>query len=126
MLFLSAAAARYHFRSLSFWDRTGVRDGATALLGGILVGLITVGLGELLLPRLLTARKSLSPAGIVGSTVLLIFATSLAAALVRLNGPFLAELREQHTTLLAAMVVAGPGVILGGQLGPMVAQRLNV
>jgi len=111
---------------LSPRERAGVRDGATALVGGILLGLITVGLGELLLPRLLTTRKSLSPAEIVGSTVLLIFMTSLAAALVRLNRPFLAELREQHTTLLAAMVVAGPGVILGGQLGPMVAQRLNV
>jgi uncharacterized protein len=124
MFFLSAAA-RYHFRSLSFWDRAGVRDGATALLGGILVGLITVGLGELLLPRLLTACKSLSPAEIVGSTVLLIFVTSLAAALARLNGPFLAGLSEQRTTLLGAMVFAGPGVILGGQLGPMVARRLN-
>jgi uncharacterized protein len=103
-----------------------VRDGATALLGGILLGLITVGLGELLLPRLLTTRKSLSPAEIVGSTVLLIFVTSLAAALARLNGPFLAGLSEQRTTLLGAMVFAGPGVILGGQLGPMVARRLNV
>ncbi len=85
-----------------------------------------MGLGELLLPCLLTARKSLSPAEIVGSTVLLIFVTSLAATLVRLNGLFLADLSEQRTTLLGAMVFAGPGVILGGQLGSMVARRLNV
>jgi uncharacterized protein len=102
-----------------------VRDGANALLGGILLGLITVGLGELLLPRLLTTRKSLPPAGIVGSTVLLIFVSSLAAVLVRLNGPFLAELSEHQGTLLGAMVFAGPGVLLGGQLGPMMARRLN-
>jgi uncharacterized protein len=118
-------AERYHCRSLSCRERAGVRDGATALLGGILLGLITVGLGELLLPRLLTARKSLSPAEIVGSTVLLIFVTGLAAALVRLNGAFLAALGEQRATLLGAMVFAGPGVVLGGQLGPMVARRLN-
>jgi uncharacterized protein len=112
-------------RTCSPGERAGVRDGATALLGGILLGLITVGLGELLLPRLLTTRKSLSPAEIVGSTVLLIFVTSLAAVLVRLNGPFLAELSEQQGTLLGAMVFAGPGVLLGGQLGPTMARRLN-
>jgi uncharacterized protein len=116
----------YHRRSRALRERAVVRDGATALLGGILLGLITVGLGELLLPRLLTVRKSLSPAEIVGSTVLLIFVTGLAAALVRLNGSFLVALGEQRATLLGAMVFAGPGVVLGGQLGPMVAQRLNV
>ena len=126
VLFPLSAIAKYHLRAFSLWERTGVRDGATALLGGTLLGLITVGLGELLLPRLLTTRKSLSPAAIVGSTVLLIFVTSLAAALVRLNGPFLAGLSEQRSTLLGAMVFAGPGVILGGQLGPMVARRMNV
>jgi uncharacterized membrane protein YfcA len=114
-----------HRRSRSLRQRAVVRDGATALVGGILLGLITVGLGELLLPRLLSARKSLSPAEIVGSTVLLIFVTSLAAALARLNGSFLAALGEQRALLLGAMLFAGPGVVLGGQLGPMVARRLN-
>jgi uncharacterized membrane protein YfcA len=33
---------------------------------------------------------------------------------------------EQQVTLLGAMLFAGPGVLLGGQLGPMMAQRLNV
>jgi uncharacterized membrane protein YfcA len=121
-----SAVAKHHFRALSLWERAGVKDGATALLGGTLLGLIAVGLGELLLPRLLTTRKSLSPSAIVGSTVLLIFLTSLAAALVRLHGPFLAGLSEQRSTLLGAMLFAGPGVILGGQLGPMVARRLHV
>jgi uncharacterized protein len=95
------------------------------LLGGLLLGLITVGLGELLLPRLLAERKSLSPAEIVGSTVLVIFVTSLAAALVRLNGPFLGALSEQRAALLGAMLFAGPGVVLGGQLGPMMARHLD-
>jgi len=95
------------------------------LLGGFLLGLITVGLGELMLPRLLAERKSLTPAEIVGSTVLVIFVTSLAAALVRLNGPFLAALSEQHATLVGALLFAGPGVVLGGQLGPMMVRHLN-
>jgi len=95
------------------------------VLGGLLLGLITVGLGELLLPRLLAERKSLSPAQVVGSTVLVIFVASLAAALVRLNGPFLAALGEQWATLLGAILFAGPGVVVGGQLGPMMTRRLN-
>jgi uncharacterized membrane protein YfcA len=95
------------------------------LLGGLGLGLITVGLGEIMLPRLLVKRKSLSPAAIVGSTVVVIFVTSLAAALVRLNGPFLAALSEQRATLMGALLFAGPGVILGGQLGPMLARHLK-
>jgi uncharacterized membrane protein YfcA len=122
----TSAAAKDHWQATSPWKREGVRDGATALLGGVLLGLITVGLGELLLPRLLTSRRSLPAAVIVGSTVLLISVTSLAAALVRLNGPFLAGLSEQRSTVLGAMLFAGPGVILGGQLGPVVARRLRV
>jgi uncharacterized membrane protein YfcA len=104
---------------------TDVVDRGIGLLGGFFLGLITVGLGELLLPRLLVERKALSPAEAVGTTVLVIFLTSLAAALARLNGPFLLALSEQRTMLLNAMLFAGPGVILGGQLGPRLARHLD-
>jgi hypothetical protein len=89
------------------------------------LGLIAVGLGELMLPQLLADRKLVPAARAVGSTVLVIFVTTLAAALVRLNAPFLTALGEQAPTLLGAMLFAGPGVIVGGQLGPMIARRLN-
>jgi uncharacterized membrane protein YfcA len=96
-----------------------------AISGGVLLGLITVGLGELMLPRMLAHRKLGRPADAVGAAVLIIFVTSLAAALARLNAPFMAALVEQHSTLLRAMAFAAPGVIVGGQLGPMLARRLN-
>jgi uncharacterized protein len=96
-----------------------------AIAGGVLLGLITVGLGELMLPRMLADRKLGRPAEAVGAAVVIIFVTSLAAALVRLNGPFMTALVAQHTILLGAMAFAAPGVILGGQLGPMIARRLN-
>jgi uncharacterized membrane protein YfcA len=105
--------------------RTDVVDRGMDLLGGFSLGLITVGLGELLLPRLLVERKALSPAEAVGTTVLVIFVTSLAAALARLNGPFLLALNEQRSVLLNAMLFAGPGVILGGQLGPRLARHFD-
>jgi uncharacterized membrane protein YfcA len=96
-----------------------------AIAGGALLGLITVGLGELMLPRMLADRELGRPADAVGAAVLIIFVTSLAAALARLNGPFAAALVEQHATLLSAMGFVAPGVILGGQLGPMIARRFN-
>jgi uncharacterized membrane protein YfcA len=96
-----------------------------AISGGILLGLITVGLGELMLPRMLADRKLGRPADAVGTAVLIIFVTSLAATLARLNGPFTTALVDQHPTLLRAMACAAPGVILGGQLGPMLARRFN-
>jgi uncharacterized membrane protein YfcA len=88
-----------------------------ALAGGILLGVIAVGLGELMLPRLLASRRPYSTAEAVGSTVLVIVVTSLAAALVRLHGSLLAALGEQRTTLLGAMLFAGPAVVVGGNWG---------
>jgi uncharacterized membrane protein YfcA len=54
-----------------------------------------------------------------------IFVTSLAAALARLNGTFLTALGERCATLLGAMACAGLGVVLGGRLGPVMARGLN-
>jgi hypothetical protein len=96
-----------------------------AVSGGALLGLITVGLGELMLPRMLADRKLGRPADAVGAAVLIIFVTSLAATIARLNGPFMAALVEQHPMLLRAMAFAAPGVILGGQLGPMIVRHFN-
>jgi uncharacterized membrane protein YfcA len=96
-----------------------------ATAGGVLLGLITVGLGELMLPRMLADRKLGRSADAVGAAVLIIFVTSLAATLARLNAALTAALMEQQATLLRAMAFAAPGVILGGQLGPMMAQRLS-
>jgi uncharacterized protein len=89
------------------------------------MGLITVGLGELMLLRMLADRQLSRLGDAVGAAVLIICVTSLAAALARLNGPFMAALVEQHTTPLRAMAFATPGVILGGQLGPMLARRFD-
>jgi uncharacterized membrane protein YfcA len=96
-----------------------------ATTGGVLQGVITVGLGELMLPRMLTERTLGRPADAVGAAVVIIFVTSLAAALARLHGPFMTALGEQYTTLLSALAFAAPGVILGGQLGPLLARRFT-
>jgi uncharacterized membrane protein YfcA len=91
----------------------------------MLLGLITVGLGELMLPRLLVDRPLDRPVDAVGAAVVIIFVTSLGAALARLHGGLMAALLGQQTTWLSAMAFAAPGVILGGQLGPMLARRFK-
>jgi uncharacterized membrane protein YfcA len=115
---------KWHQQATPPRQRAGLPWGI-AIAGGVLLGLITVGLGELMLPRMLADRELGRPAEAVGAAVLIIFVTSLVAALARMNGPFMAALVEQHTTLLSAMAFAAPGVILGGQLGPMIARRFN-
>jgi uncharacterized protein len=122
---LRLATRRFEGVTFLAWERAGVRDYTVALVGGTVHGMIAVGLGELMLPSLLAARKLYNPAKAVGSTVLVIFVTSLAAAMVRLHGPFLTALGEQRMTLLGAIIFATPGVILGGQLGPVIVRRLS-
>jgi uncharacterized protein len=122
---LRSATRRFEAVTSSAWEGARVRDYTIALVGGTVHGAIAVGLGELMLPGLLADRKLYSPAEAVGSTVLVIFVTSLAAAMVRLHGSFLTALGEHRLTLLGAIIFAAPGVILGGQLGPVIARRLN-
>jgi uncharacterized membrane protein YfcA len=108
------------------WPGSHLGEGALGFLGGVTLGLLTVGLGEILLSHLLNQHKPRSVAKAVGSIVLVIFVTSLAAAVMRLTGSLLAILSEQRATLLGALLFAGPGVILGGQLGPSLVRRLDL
>ena len=53
-----------------------------------------------------------------------IFFTSLAAIVGRLPPSFVADLRRELPHLVAIMMWAAPAVIIGGQLGPQIAQKL--
>src|SRR6266849_5484807 len=97
-----------------------------AALGGFLTGLITVGLGKLILPYCLRHERCHSPAEAVGTTVALVFAASLCASLVRLTPPLLQVLRTDYRQLLSILLFVVPGVFIGGQLGPRVAYRFNL
>ena len=97
-----------------------------AALGGFLTGLITVGLGKLILPYCLRHERCRNPAEAVGTTVALVFAASLCASLVRLTPPLLLVLRNDYQRLLGMLLFVVPGVLIGGQLGPRVAYRFNL
>ncbi|MGE0821900.1 MAG: sulfite exporter TauE/SafE family protein [Candidatus Binatia bacterium] len=92
-----------------------------AVLGGVLTGLITVGLGELLVPHCLRHPRCQTPAEAVGTTVTIVFVVSLCAALVRLTPELVAVLHVRSRQLWSMLVFVIPGVLIGGQLGPRIA-----
>ena len=97
-----------------------------AALGGFLTGLIAVGLGKLIMPCCLRHRCCHSPAEAVGTTVALVFFTSLCASLARLTPSLLSVLTTRYQQLLGILLFVVPGVLIGGQLGPRVAYRVSL
>ena len=97
-----------------------------AALGGFLTGLITVGLGKLIMPRCLRHKRCQSPAEAVGTTVALVFFASLCASLARLTPPLLQVLSTEYPQLFSILIFVVPGVLIGGQIGPRVARRASL
>ena len=95
-----------------------------ALLGGALTGLISIGIGILAMPSVLRHRSSRSPAARIGSLVMIIFFTSLAATIGRMRPSLISVLRRDSSQIIAIAIWAVPGVVLGGQIGPRLAQML--
>ena len=94
------------------------------LIAGFLLGLIATGLGKLMVTRLGVHQQIKHHAEAAGTTVVLVFIVSLAAVLVRLNGSFLDVLAQQQSFILSVMTWIAPGVIIGGQLGPVVSTKI--
>lgn len=96
-----------------------------AAIAGFLKGLIATGTGKIIMPCVLKHCKIRSPAEAVGSTVFIIFVVDLFATVFRLTPDFIAVLSEQKNLIFAVMLWVAPGVIIGGQLGPVVARKLS-
>jgi uncharacterized membrane protein YfcA len=95
-----------------------------AVAGGALTGLIAIGVESLAMPIVLRHRSIRTPGEGIGSLVMIIFFTSLAATAGHLRPSFIGELHRQLGGLLAVMLWAAPAVVIGGQIGPRLAQRL--
>ena len=100
----------------------GLPWGASAL-GGLLTGLISVGIGALVGPKMLRNERLWHHARAAGTTLVVAFLTSLAAVLARIDGELLRQLRMGWPRILGVLVVVVPAVVLGGQLGPVIARR---
>ncbi len=93
-------------------------------LGGFSTGLVSVGLGKLILPSCVTHKRISHHAEAVGSVIAVVFITSFIAALARLNPSLIDALRDTRGTIFSIMACVVPGVLLGGQIGPRIARRL--
>lgn len=104
--------------------RSGIHPG-WGLSGGFLTGLISVGTGELLLPRVLEHEQVDRPVVAAGTTLAVVFAASLTAMLLRLSPAFVDVLLAEQGRIASILLWEIPGVLLGSQLGPVVAHRLD-
>jgi uncharacterized membrane protein YfcA len=105
-------------------DRHDRVPASIALVGGALTGLISIGIGILAMPSVLRHRSSHSPGTAIGSLVMIIFFTSMAATIGRIRPPLIAELRRDLPHIVAITIWAIPAVVIGGQVGPRLAQML--
>jgi uncharacterized protein len=105
-------------------DRHDRVPAAIAVVGGVLTGLISIGIGILAMPSVLRHRSSRSPAVAIGSLVIIIFFTSVAATVGRMRPALISELTRDLHQILAISIWAVPGVVLGGQIGPQFARML--
>ncbi|MGF1465372.1 MAG: sulfite exporter TauE/SafE family protein [Sandaracinaceae bacterium] len=94
-------------------------------LGGALQGLIATGSGTLMLGALLAHPRVRDQATAIGTTVLLVFVASLLAVVGRIDGAMVAVLRDRWPEIAGILAFAGPGVVLGGQLGPRLARPIG-
>ena len=94
-------------------------------VGGFMVGMISVGLGKLILPDCISHNKINHHATAIGTTLLIVFITSVAAVLTRLNTDFLNSLKENLSQIINISLFALPGVIAGGQIGPKISRAIQ-
>lgn len=96
-----------------------------AAAGGLLQGLVVTGCGAVLVPTMMRRHRA-PPEVLVGTSVLVVFACALTASLSRLDAQMLAAIETHRHEMLQVLPLAIPGVIVGGQIGPRIAQRLRL
>lgn len=96
-----------------------------AAAGGGFLGLISVGLGELLTPYFLI-RQRYSYALAIGTTVFIVFVTTLVASASHLVALSLSHDQALFQKILDIVAFTIPGVLIGGQLAPMLTMKVKV
>lgn len=106
-------------------DAAASRDGTAATAGGaFLTGLLGVGIGEVVLPQLTRGRGMPIPSA-AGTSVAVVTVTAAAAAVAQLAQ--LAAVADDAAGVVPWELVCYtvPGVIVGGQIAPRLAGRLD-
>lgn len=92
-------------------------------IGGLFVGLISTGLGELN-SYALVKRCRIPTRVTVATSVVVVAATALAVSVTHVVD-LAASSSEDLETVFSLVVFMIPGVIIGGQLGPRVVRRID-
>ncbi len=114
-VFLIAYAVAIGARTLGIrgdGDRHDDVPAAIAVIGGALTGLISIGIGILAMPSVLRHRSIRSPGAAIGSLVMIIFFTSVAATIGKMRPSLISELMRDSRQIIAISVWAVPGVVL--------------
>ena len=96
---------------------------AFSMFGGAFLGMISVGLAELLEYHLVAKCKVPSPVA-VATSIFVVVITVLFASIGHIYG-FMQEGSEAFSQALNVAMFTVPGVVLGGQIGPIVQSKLN-
>lgn len=97
---------------------------AVSALGAAFIGLISVGLGELLTPFFLI-RQRYSYTHTVGTVVFIVFFTTLITALARMGAMLLSGDQLLLQRVFDIVVFTVPGVLIGGQLAPSLSMKAS-
>lgn len=95
----------------------------SAGIGGLSVGLISTGLGELN-DYTLVMRCRVPTRVAVATSVVVVAVTALAASVTHVAG-LVAEGGSAIDTVLSIVIFTVPGVIIGGQLAPILSKRVR-
>jgi len=88
-----------------------------ASIGGMFVGMISVGLGELLDYHFVSRCKVPTPVAI-GTAVFIVVITVLVASLGHFYDFFFHSSSETINSVIGIVIFTIPGVLIGGQIGP--------
>lgn len=92
-------------------------------VGGAFLGMISVGLAELMEYQLVAKCRVPSPVA-VATSIFVVVITVLVASVAHIAG-FLQEGSEAISKAMSIAIFTAPGVVIGGQLGPMLQSRID-
>jgi len=92
-------------------------------LGGLFVGLISTGLGELN-SYSLVMRCRIPSRVVVATSVVVVAMTALAASITHLID-FVGDSTGTMNTVLSIVAFTVPGVVIGGQFGPLLSEKIE-
>jgi len=94
-----------------------------AFIGGTFLGMISVGLAELMEYQLVAKCKVPSPVA-VATSIFVVVITVLVASIGHVIG-FVGEGAEALNKAVQVTMFTAPGVLIGGQIGPRIQARVN-